>query len=95
MQLSFTVHNPHRVPFAQNVEHKGKTVRAALDAFEVELKSNDGVSGTLKLRITGVDEVAEAEKMFVADAVVTFSVASDAPVAAEVPAAPAALEAAA
>ena len=71
MNMTFTVHNPHRTQVAQNLEHKGKTVRAALDGFECELMSSDGTSGTLKVRVVGTDEDKAAEALFVVDAAIT------------------------
>lgn len=78
MKISFTVHNPHRTQVAENIEHKGKTVRAALDGFEAELLPIGSNSGTFKLRVTGSEEAAAAEALFVNDAVVTAEFAGEA-----------------
>lgn len=78
MKLSFQVHNPHRTQVAETLEHKGKSVRAALDAFEAELQSVGNNGGTLKIRVTGSDEVAAAEELFKADAVVTATFETEA-----------------
>lgn len=70
MQMKFIVHNPHDTPVARVVEIEGEMTSVSINGFEVELKSESEMDGTLKLRFFG-HEATEARQMFVADAIIT------------------------
>ena len=72
MNLKFMVQNPHNIPVTKQVEVAGEMVTASLDGFEVNLLSQDGMSGTLVLRFFG-NAAKEAREKFVADSIIDAS----------------------
>lgn len=76
MKLKFEIHNPHNIPVAKSVMIDGQPVTASLDGFEVTLKSQDGMSGSLTLRFFGM-QANEARELFTkGSGFVTVSVTS-------------------
>lgn len=63
MKLNFEIHNPHNIPVAKSVVVDGQAVTASFDGFEVTLKSQDGMSGSLTLRFFGA-QANEARDLF-------------------------------
>ena len=70
MEVKFSVHNPHTTNMFVAAQVDGETIPAEMRVFEVELLSQDNMSGTLKLRFKG--SAAEAAKaLFAENAIVT------------------------
>ena len=72
MKLNFLVQNPHSIPVTKQVSVDGQLVTASLEGFEVQLLSQDGMSGTLVLRFFG-SQANEARELFLKEPVVTGS----------------------
>lgn len=69
MKTEFVVQNPHSIPVTREVDVGGEKVNAAIDGFEVSLRSADGMSGSLVLRYFG-QAAKHAKELFVNDDVV-------------------------
>ena len=70
MEVKFEVHNPHISNMYVNAQVDGETVPAEMKIFEVELKTLDGISGTLKLRCKG-GQIDAAKAKFTEGATIT------------------------
>ena len=77
MEVKFGVHNPHTTNQFVNAQVDGENIAAEMRVFEVELISQDGMSGTLKLRFKG--SAAEAAKaLFKENGIITAVLTADA-----------------
>jgi len=74
MQLKFRVQNPHMTPSATRATVNGKDMTVSVEAFEVDLVSENPMCGGLKIRALG-DEVEAAKALFQNDAIVTATLA--------------------
>lgn len=75
MEVKFEVHNPHWSNMFVNAPIDGEMIPAEMRIFEVELKTTDEISGTLKLRFKG-KAATDAQTMFTEGAVITGSFTS-------------------
>ncbi len=69
MKFKFLVQNPHSTPFTKLVDIDGVPTGVIINGFEVQLLSQDGMSGTLVRRFYGA-AADEARALFVNDAIV-------------------------
>jgi hypothetical protein len=74
MQIKFKVQNPHMTPSSTRAVVNGKEMTVSVEAFEVDLVSEDPINGGLKLRFIG-DQVDAAKGLFNNDAMVTATFA--------------------
>ncbi len=51
MQEKFLVQNPHSIPVHKKVDIDGELTHVAIEGFEVQLLSQDGMSSRLRLRL--------------------------------------------
>ncbi len=75
MQVQFKVQNPHMTPSATRATVNGKDMTVSVEAYEVDLVSQDPSHGGLKLRFIG-DAVDGAKNMFANDQIVTATFAA-------------------
>ena len=75
MQVQFKVQNPHMTPSATRATVNGKDMTVSVEAYEIDLVSQDPSHGGLKLRFIG-DAVEGAKNMFANDQIVTATFAA-------------------
>ena len=75
MEVKFEVHNPHSTNMFVHAPIDGEMIPAEMRIFEVELKTLDGISGTLKLRFKGA-AANTAKSLFLEGAAITASFAA-------------------
>jgi len=64
MQKVYTVHSCSRTKISTETEIDGERVNVVRQGLVIELVPKDGVSGTVKLVLTGAQATDEAEKVF-------------------------------
>lgn len=77
MEVKFEVHNPHWTNMFVQAPIDGEMIPAEMRIFEVELKTSDTISGTLKLRFKG-KAATEARALFIEGASITGTFAGNA-----------------
>jgi hypothetical protein len=77
IEAVYMVQNPHITPSAARGTVNGKEMVVTVDAFEVELVSQNSTHSGIKLRFLGED-VAAAQELFKVDTKVTCSFAAEA-----------------
>lgn len=80
IETTYTAHNPHLTQEATRAIVNGEEMLATVETYEVELVADDLSNSGIKLRFCG-SEIADAQRLFVADAKISarFTSANGAP----------------